>query len=621
MEYSKSQETAVRHGEGPMLVLAGPGSGKTAVITGRVKYLIEAEKVNPENILVITFTKAAAIEMKERFTLLMGEDRGVRFSTFHSVFFLILRYSYGYGVDRIIKEEVSRAVLKEKIKELALEEQDEKDFIKNLLGEISQVKTEGIPLESFYSGICPAEAFREIFTCYANFMKQRGLIDFDDMMLLCDRLFKERPDILEAWRKKYTYILIDEFQDSSLLQFDLVRRLSEPENNLFVVGDDDQSIYRFRGARPEIMLGFPKLFPDCKQVMLKENYRSTKAITTFAGSIICENRTRFQKDIRPVNEEEDRKPEIKLYQDRRAEDTAIVKDILKTHEKGIPFSEMAIVYRTNLLSRPIVSKLMEYNIPFLMKEAVPDIYEHWIARNLFDYLRLAEGDRSPEVILKVMNRPNRFLSRESLASAVVSKAERPNFVSFLRWRDFYKGKAWMLDRLNELQFHLARMKGLLPFAAIHYLRNVVKYDDFLKEYAKERGIDAEELFEIIEELSEASKSFQSLADWEKQVESDREKRKENAKREKKEEGMKDAVVISTMHSCKGLEFYKVFIPEAVEGVIPYKKALKQADIEEERRLFYVAVTRAKKEIVISVPKKLYGKEKDPSPFIRKYLER
>ena len=617
MEYSKPQLEAVRHVDGPMMVLAGPGSGKTAVITGRVRYLLEEMKIAPQTILVITFTKAAAMEMKERFVKLMGEPKGVQFATFHSVFFMILRVSYGYGVDQIITEEMTRNFLKEKIRGLDLEEGDEKDFIKNIIGEISRVKSEGVAIENYYSLNCPEEAFRDIFKSYEAFMKERGLIDFDDMMLLCDKLFNDYPHILEAWQSKFKYILIDEFQDVSKLQFELVRKMAKPLNNIFIVGDDDQSIYRFRGAKPEIMLGFEKIYPDCKKVLLNENYRSTESILNFAGSIIHKNKQRFAKKIIAAKGVRGNLPVIKSFTDRRTEDTAIVKDIIKSHDAGIPFSEMAIVYRTNIAARPVVAKLIEYNIPFIMKEMAPSIYNHFIAKNIMDYLEIANGDRARSRFLNIMNRPNRYLTRESLADAVVLNKDKVEFVSFIKWTAAYKGRNWMAERINTLQFHLAKLAKLSPFGAIHYIRKVIGYDKFLTDYANERHIDADELFEILEEIEEAAKPFNTLKEWKESIEDFNKKQKEEFEKNKNTD--RDAVVISTMHGCKGLEFEKVYIPEVVEGIIPYKKAIRQSDIEEERRLFYVAITRAKKELMITYPKNLYGKDKEVSPFLREYL--
>ncbi len=198
VKYSEAQLAAIKHVDGPMIVLAGPGSGKTAVITGRVRYLIEEAKIEPESILVITFTKAAATEMRERFIKLLGESKGVRFATFHSVFFMILRISYGYGVERIITEEMIRNFLREKLRQFELDSGDEKDLIKNIIAEISRVKSEGIEIERYYSISLPENVFRDIFRAYADFMKERGLIDFDDMMLLCVKLFTNHPNVLKA---------------------------------------------------------------------------------------------------------------------------------------------------------------------------------------------------------------------------------------------------------------------------------------------------------------------------------------------------------------------------------------------------------------------------------------
>ncbi len=404
----------------------------------------------------------------------------------------------------------------------------------------------------------------------------------------------------------------------SKLQFDLIRDMAKPLNNIFIVGDDDQSIYRFRGAKPEIMLGFERLYPNCKKAVLNENYRSTESILNFAGKIIERNKQRFNKNIIAAKKETGELPVIKAFDDRKSEDVEIVKDIIKSHENGLPFSEMAVVYRTNIVSRPIISRLIEYNIPFVVKEAVPNIYDHFIAKNIMDYLEISAGDRSRARFLCIMNRPNRFLARESLSNATVTTKERGEQVSFIKWKDAYKGKNWMADRINMLQFHLAKMAELPPFGAICYLRNAVGYDAFLSEYAKERAIDEDELFEVLEEISENAKPFKSLDEWKRSIEEFRRKQKEQLQAENQREE-KDAVIISTMHGCKGLEFEKVYIPEAVEGIIPYKKAIRQSDIEEERRLFYVAVTRAKKELMITYPKKLYGKDKEVSPFLREFL--
>lgn len=302
--FTKSQSEAIRHVDGPLLVLAGPGSGKTTVVTKRVQYLVQDCSISPSSILVITFTKAAATEMKERFTRLMEQQAqppggygNVSFGTFHAVFFNILKLSYGFTVANIITEETRRQYLKESVDRMKLEIDDENEFLTGIAGEISLIKNERVELEHYFSKNCSEEVFRKIYEGYEERKKRARLIDFDDMLVYTWELLSKRRDILSAWQKKYQYILVDEFQDINRLQYDILRLLAEPENNLFIVGDDDQSIYRFRGARPEIMLNFRKDYPQSGQVLLNDNFRSTTQIVEAAGRVIARNKTRFPKNI------------------------------------------------------------------------------------------------------------------------------------------------------------------------------------------------------------------------------------------------------------------------------------------------------------------------------------
>ena len=277
--FNKPQSEAITHGKGPALILAGPGSGKTLVITQRVKNLIEKRHIRPSNILVITFTKAAATQMKERFTILMGEGRyPVTFGTFHAVFFSVLKNAYHYTAQNIIREEKKYQILYDIIHRMELEYEDEQEFMSGVLSEISLVKNEGLDLAHYYAKNCAADIFRKIYQQYEAGKQRAGLIDFDDMLVYTYELFRERKDILVLWQKQYPYILIDEFQDINKLQFEIVKMMALPHNNLFVVGDDDQSIYRFRGSKPELMLGFTKSYPEAEKILLDTNYRSDREI-------------------------------------------------------------------------------------------------------------------------------------------------------------------------------------------------------------------------------------------------------------------------------------------------------------------------------------------------------
>ena len=290
MNLNEQQKKAIEHFKGPCLVIGTPGSGKTRVITERVRYLVEEKGVKNTNILVITFTKAAAVQMKKRYESMMGDaSKRVYFGTFHAIFFTILKYAYHYTADNIIRDDTKRQILKELINKEDIEIQDENDFLNDIEGEISRVKGEMIELQHYYSPNCPGESFRRIFTGYQKALQGRKLIDFDDMLVYCYELLKAREDIRQMWHKQYPYILIDEFQDINKVQYDIVKMLAAPENNLFIVGDDDQSIYGFRGAKPDIMKQFLKDYKDSKRYVLGINYRCSGAIVERAAKLIEKN--------------------------------------------------------------------------------------------------------------------------------------------------------------------------------------------------------------------------------------------------------------------------------------------------------------------------------------------
>ena len=306
MSLNPAQMEAIAHKEGPCMVLAGPGSGKTTVITKRVEYLIEKHKVRPEEILVITFSKAASKEMKERFHNLNPQKRfPVTFGTFHGIYYGILKWAYRLTSENILSEEQKYQLLRNIVDRMELDIDDEKDFLQGIAGEISNIKNNQINITEYESLNCSDNVFRQIYEKYETERKRYKKLDFDDMLVLTYDLFKRRPDILEMWQRKFKYILIDEFQDINKVQYDVIRMLAVPENNLFIVGDDDQSIYRFRGARPDIMLGFTNDFPDVRKILLDVNYRSTKAIVNGAGRVIAYNKKRYPKQIITTNEQGD----------------------------------------------------------------------------------------------------------------------------------------------------------------------------------------------------------------------------------------------------------------------------------------------------------------------------
>lgn len=606
MKFNSSQTEAINHNQGPALVLAGPGSGKTAVVTERIHTLISKQKVNPSNILVITFTRAAAMEMKERFLKRMGTDgTTVYFGTFHSVFFTILKHAYNYSSADIISQNEQFEIMRRLIGRFQIECEDEKEMSGNLLSEISRVKGGLMDISHYYPTNCGQEIFQKIYEDYENELHGRRKIDFDDMLVFCHELFSQRKDILSAWQNKFRYILIDEFQDINAAQYNVVKMLALEENNLFVVGDDDQSIYGFRGASPEIMLNFEKDYPGCPKILLNVNYRSQANIVEGGLRVINHNRKRFRKDIqafRPAG----RQIEVCVYPELGDENGAVVDMIREAQKEGLSYSDIAILTRVNIGARLIAERLNEYNIPFRAKDVIPNIYDHWIAGNIFSYIRIAMGNRDRREFLKIINRPVRFIGRDAFDSPQVD---------FEELRRNYFDKTWMMERIDRLEEDIRMLSGLNPFGAVNYIRRVIGYDDYLNDYAREKGIKADDLFDVLDELMESAREFNSYAEWFAHIEMYEEELKERTL-----PADEDAVNIMTMHGAKGLEYKMVIILDANEGVIPYKKAVLDSELEEERRMFYVAMTRAKDRLVICHVKMRYNKKAEVSRFVKELLQ-
>ena len=609
MSLNPSQVQAVIHKDGPCMVLAGPGSGKTLTITKRIEYLIGKHHVSPEEILVITFTKAASIEMKERFVRVCGQKAGpVTFGTFHGIYYGILKWAYRMNASNILSEEQKYQLLKQVIGRMEIDIDDEKDFLQGIAGEIGNIKNNQIPLAEYESLNCSEEVFREIFEQYEKERKRLKKIDFDDMLVLVYELFKKRPDILSMWQRKFRYILIDEFQDINQVQYDVIRMLAAPENNLFIVGDDDQSIYRFRGARPDIMLGFKKDYPDTKEILLDVNYRSTKAIVNGAARVIRHNVNRYPKQIITTNEQGET-VHIQEVRHPIEESKYVVSQIQEAKKRGIPSSEIAVLFRTNVEARALAETFMEYNMPFRMKERMPNLYEHFIAQDLTTYLKMALGDRSRKSFLAIMNRPNRYIGRDSVEGTTIS---------FESLRKFYCDKDWMLDRIDQLEVDFRILKNMAPYGAIQYIRKHIGYDEFLKEYAAFRKINMEDLKEVLREIEERAKAFRTIEEWFTHIE---EYSEELKRQSQQKETDPEAITFMTMHGSKGLEFDLVFIIGANETITPYKKAETKEEVEEERRMFYVAMTRARKKLIISYTKERNGKSMAQSRFVGELLTR
>jgi DNA helicase-2/ATP-dependent DNA helicase PcrA len=609
MECNKEQKEAIMHRDGPAMVLAGPGAGKTYVITNRVKALIDEYGVKPEQILVVTFSKAAAVEMKERFEMLTGGRRlPVRFGTFHSVFFQILRLAYHYEVKDIATPALKYRFLEETLNETGYEVDDKKEFLSDIEKEISRVKGEGIEIDCYFSSACSAEIFQKMYRGYQEKLQRHRCLDFDDMVVYTYQLLKEREDIRRRWQAQFRYLLIDEFQDINRLQYETVCMLAEPENNLFIVGDDDQSIYGFRGAKPGIMLSFPKRFPDTKQIVLGVNYRCSDEIMKAAERLIGKNNERYEKHI-VANKGKEQPVHMKKCENLPDEAEKIVAQIQMYQKEGIAYQEMAVLFRTNMQMRLLAGKLMEHGVPFTMRENLPNLFDTWMAKDIMCYLQLALGNRSREKFLKIANRPVRYLSRTAFTESEVS---------FDKLRAYYavKNQEWMEERIWNFEYDLKNLASLSPYAAIHFIRKGIGYDEFLKTYADERNVNADDWFDVLDEMQEMARDKKSIPEFLSFVENYgdtlEEIRQEQKKQQVKEE---PGVSLMTMHASKGLEFPVVFVPTLNEDIVPYRKAVQEGNLEEERRMLYVAMTRAKTYLHLSFVKERFHKEAEPSPFL------
>lgn len=608
MEFNDAQKRSVCHVEGPMLLLAGPGSGKTTVLTHRIRYMVHEHGVRPDNILVITFTKAAANEMKDRYHKLCPDDRGITFGTFHSVFFWILRNAYNYTGANIVTDGEKYGAIRDSIDRHGFKYDSQEDFAKNVVNEIGQVKSERIDLEKYESTTMKTEDFAVVYMEYENFLRNRGKIDFDDMLVFTYELLSERADILRMWQNKFRYILIDEFQDINTIQYETVKLLAGSSQNVFVVGDDDQSIYGFRGAAPSIMKKFPEDFPGTTIEYLNMNYRCSYDIVECSKRIIGNNHDRYEKNLcSAFKQGTSERVHIVKVENPSDQNRRIIERINELNHTGIPYADMAIIFRTNTEPRALASKLMENGIPFAMKDSIPNIFTHFLAENIFDYIRVARGVRDRGTILKIINKPNRYISRDVFDSSVVD---------FESVREYYKEKYRIVNNINVMENDLERIAKLAPYAAVNYIRKAVGLDSYVKEYSEYRGINPDDYMDILEEIQESARDFASFDGWFEYIQRYTEELREKNKRTK-ENG--DAVTLATMHAAKGLEYSYVFIIDAVEGVTPHKKSLKEDNVEEERRLFYVAVTRAKYGLYVYVPQMMYGKKGISSRFVQEML--
>lgn len=602
---NERQLEAVEHTEGPLLILAGAGSGKTRVLTYRIAHLIE-KGVYPREILAITFTNKAAGEMRERVEGMLREGTRVFVSTFHSMCVRFLRKNIdrlGYGRDFTIYDtDDQRTVARQVIKDLGL---DSKIFRERaVLSVISSQKNEMRDCEMYAAeaGDFYEKNVAKIYTQYQARLKANNALDFDDILLLTVKLFKENPDVLMGYQERFRYIMVDEYQDTNTVQFELVRLLSARHRNLCVVGDDDQSIYKFRGANIENILSFEKAFPGAYVIKLEQNYRSTKNILNAANEVIKNNVGRKGKRLWTDNEAGE-KPVFKEYDTAGAEADAVVSEAASC---GLPLKNQAVLYRTNAQSRLIEERCIARNVPYRMVGGV-NFYQRKEIKDVLSYLKVTANGVDDLAVERIINVPKR-----GIGATTVSRVKDYARINSLSMYDALK-KAREIPGIGAAAKKIAgfveviegfREKNEDPQISIRDLIESVKTDTgYEEELRKDDEIEAQTRIENIEELINKAVSFEDdSSNEDRSLSAFLEEVSLVADIDNTDFG-DDRLTLMTLHSAKGLEFEKVYLVGMEEGLFPSASAINSDDpegeIEEERRLCYVGITRAKRILKMS----------------------
>lgn len=601
---NKAQEEAIHTVNKQVLVIACPGSGKTTTLLRRIHYMVTEAGISAAQILMITFTKAAADEMNKRYVSMYGDNPGVTFATIHSLCFSIVK-KYGKKNVSVLSDIEMYNYFNYRVKYLD-QINDKDNFVADVILDISVMKNNMISL-SDYEPACTdnKELFASLYTGYEKYKEKESKVDFDDMLVMAKDILDNEPEVLLYLKNRYSYIQVDEYQDTNYIQRDIIYKLAGKEGNLAVVGDDDQSIYMFRGARPEIMLNFSKDYPECKVIHMSTNYRSLKEIIKTADHVVKHNSQRFAKDFYGAREEKG-KVFFRNYLNNTSQLGGVLHKVRELLEQGVKPEQIAILYRTNKESMPFAEYFMREKIPFQCNERLKSKYHHWIFQDIQAYWKLSRGKKDKISFQRILNHPNRYFYGKAFHSV------DPNLSSLKQavWEQ-KGGVHWQLQKgLENAETLFQHFKILNTFSKpevfMNYLYKATGYNDYLKEYAKLRKLDVKELTVVWNNLLDEAKLYGSWDAWGRYIVAyNRQLQQANKS--------KDGITLSTMHRAKGLEWDYVFIINCVDGTIPHSNAMTPEEIEEERRLFYVAMTRAKDFLYLSAYKE-DGKDIS-SPFI------
>jgi len=607
---NEEQLKAVRHFKGPCMVIAGPGTGKTTIITHRVLYLIKEYRVKPHEILVVTFTKAAAKEMENRFFILsnyQNDYKGVTFGTFHSIFFRILRAYNDYRLENLLDDQEKHFIVKSIIKGLGHSFYEDEQIVESIISEMSYIQNTLIDIEDFKSSSVDDNIFKDIRREYEKYKNINCKYDYDDMLTHCYKLLLNNEKILNAIRNKYKYILIDEFQDINKVQYEIMKMIAYPRNNIFIVGDDDQSIYSFRGADTDIMFQFARTYEVAPKITLRWNYRSNRAIINSAMSLISNNKNRYEKNY-VTTKSMGSNPYVVRVEDFEDEARIIGEKIKNIVNQGAKYSDFAVIYRTNLQSRAFIDTFTMANIPYVSYDGLASIYNHWLLKDILSYFKASLGIDVNNSLLRILNKPNRYISRYIIEESLNKEGDLiENIIKSGLLNDL------QVQGLYQLKDSLKRIKDMKTSEAVKYIRSFIGYEEYVREYAHAKSIDFRLFKDLMDEISNSAEKFINITDYIEHINAIL----ESIGHRHIDKRNNNAVSLMTMHKAKGLEFEQVFISGAVDGIIPFLKEdnITLTELEDERRLFYVAMTRAKTVLHIFVPKQRFSKKVSPSRFI------
>jgi DNA helicase II / ATP-dependent DNA helicase PcrA len=596
------QRQAITHVDGPLLVVAGPGSGKTTVITYRAAYLTQVAGIDPGALLVVTFTKAAADAMKARTARVAGAHVAARatFGTFHALAYRIICQAAPGKKPQVLGDDEQLYLVRQLMRQNGLNTDD--DTVMEAVGEISRMRASTQLPAEFKPHSMTKTDFRRIFQAYQEAKAQKGVIDFDDMLHEALAVLKYNTDLLHLYRRRYTHIMVDEFQDTNPVQWELVQLLSTPLNNLCVVGDDDQSIYGWRGASPHFLLGFPLEYPNAARVTLDVNHRCPPPVVEASNHLAAHNKQRFDKVIRAAKQS-GVPVELLAPADSLVEAEAIVQLVRSTPGS---LSDWAVIYRTNQQAHVLAQVFAREEIPYRAVGGLPNLYKRWPVQDVLSYLRAATGDIG--AIESVINRPTRYVSRAVMqeAKAIAAKTGL-DLLSAIGQTGLLR--SWQLKPIEELMDHLVRLHSMTAPEAINYVRRFVGYDEYIQEYCAKEGGSADEMLGLLSEVERTTQRV-PLVQFLAQVDSFSSRGAAAA------QAGDDAITLVTCHKAKGLEYKRVIVVGAIDKLLPHRGA---DDVEEERRLMYVAMTRAMDRLWISVPGAYEGREAKASPFIAEAL--